>query len=371
MKIYDEDETVLSHGADETIAGIRQAQRARADDAPELTIFLPVYNEQPNLAPLHIKLDEALVTLGRTAEIIYVDDGSTDGSLATLRHLASRDSRVRVIALRRNYGKMAAMVAGVDAARGETLVALDADLQNDPADIERLLAKLEEGFDVVSGWRVNRQDKQWTRKFPSLIANRVISWASGVNLHDYGCCLKAYRREVLQDVQFYGEMHRFIPIYAAHQAGARVAELPVRHHPRTMGVSKFGKLSRTFEVILDLITIKYMEDYRTKPMHLFGYAGFYSFAVAALTFLLAIVLRFNGTGFFSTPLITISFLAVAFGVQFMLLGLLSETLMRTYYESQRKPTYTVRELIGFGAEEARGETDSATIRTKRHAATPA
>jgi dolichol-phosphate mannosyltransferase len=198
---------------------------------------------------------------------------------------------------------------------------------------------------VVSGWRIDRKDKQWTRKFPSMLANRLISWVSGVNLHDYGCCLKAYRREVIKDVQLYGEMHRFIPIYAAHQAGARVTELPVLHHPRTMGVSKFGKLSRTFEVVLDLITIKYMEDYRTKPMHLFGYVGFISFGVAALALLLSIALKISGTGFFQTPLITIFFLAIAFGVQFILLGLLSETLMRTYYESQRKPTYTVGELI--------------------------
>lgn len=348
MKIYDEEETIIASGAEDTIAGVRRAQAARVGEAPELTIFLPVYNEEPNLAPLHIKLDEALTTLGRTAEIIYVDDGSTDGSLRMLRHLAAHDARVRVIALRRNYGKMAAMVAAIDAARGRTLVALDADLQNDPVDIERLLAKLEEGFDVVSGWRINRQDKQWTRKFPSRLANRLISWASGVNLHDYGCCLKAYRREVLQDVQFYGEMHRFIPIYAAHQAGARVTEIPVLHHPRTMGVSKFGKLSRTFEVILDLITIKFMEDYRTKPMHLFGYVGFFSFAVAALALLLSIAFRISGTGFFATPLLTIFCVALGFGVQFILLGLLSEILMRTYHESQRKPTYTVREMIGFG-----------------------
>lgn len=347
MKIFDEEDTVFTADADETLADVRRAQAARGAQPPELTIFLPVNNEEPNLVPLHVKLDEALSTLGRTSEIIYVDDGSTDDSLKVLRHLASRDSRVRVIALRRNYGKMAAMVAGIDAARGSTLVALDADLQNDPADIERLLAKLDEGYDVVSGWRVDRQDKEWSRKLPSRLANRLISWVSGVHLHDYGCCLKAYRREVLQDVNFYGEMHRFIPIYAAHQAGARVAELPVRHHPRIAGVSKFGKLSRTFEVILDLITIKYMEDYRTKPMHLFGYAGFYMFAAAGVMLLVALVSWLVGAGAVAGVSVILLFVLLGFGVQSILLGLLSETLMRTYYESQRKPTYHVRERIGF------------------------
>src|SRR5437764_4899847 len=224
--------------------------------APDISVFLPVFNEEPNLRPLHEKLDSALGQLRRTAEIIYVDDGSSDGSLDVLREIAAEDSRGRVIALRRNYGQTPAMSAGIDAARGRVLIPMDADLQNDPADIRRLLDKLDEGYDVVSGWRKNRQDKMFTRKIPSMLANRLISWIGGVPLHDYGCSLKAYRRDVLVDVRLYGEMHRFIPIYASW-AGARVAELPVEHHARTMGKSKYG-LSPTLKVVFDLITIKVM-----------------------------------------------------------------------------------------------------------------
>src|SRR5688572_4014731 len=245
MKIYDEQEPVL------------KANVFAANDAtnrPEVSVFLPVFNEEPNLVPLHNKLDEALKTLGRSAEIVYVDDGSSDSSLKILREIAEVDSRVRVVALRRNYGQTAAMAAGIDAARGRVLIPMDADLQNDPADIQRLLLKLDEGYDVVSGWRKNRKDKMVTRKIPSMIANRLISWIGGVPLHDYGCSLKAYRRESLQDVRLYGEMHRFIPIYASW-AGASVTEIPVKHHARTMGKSKYG-LSRTLKVVFDLIDRK-------------------------------------------------------------------------------------------------------------------
>src|SRR3982751_460636 len=251
MKIYDEEETVISPAEDETVAVTLEEPGA----APEISLFLPVLNEEPNLRPLHVKIDEALSHLGRTAEIIYVDDGSTDGSLEVLRELARRDPRVRVVALRRNYGQTAA----IDAARGEVLIPMDADLQNDPADIARLLDKLDEGFDVVSGWRKERQDKMVSRKIPSMIAHRIISFIGGVRLHDYGCSLKAYRHEFLKEVRLYGEMHRFIPIYASW-VGARVTEIPVRHHPRTMGSSKYG-LGRTFKVVLDLLTIKFMASY--------------------------------------------------------------------------------------------------------------
>ncbi|HKP46101.1 MAG TPA: glycosyltransferase family 2 protein, partial [Pyrinomonadaceae bacterium] len=269
MKVYDEQEDTLTNATPQA-----------PGEKPELSIFLPVYNEEPNLPPLHAKLDEALRVLGRTAEIIYVDDGSTDGSLSVLRDLSRLDRRVRVVALKRNYGQTAAMSAGIDAARGEVLIPMDADLQNDPADIVRLLDKLDEGYDVVSGWRKNRQDKAITRKFPSMLANRLISWIGGVPLHDYGCSLKAYRRESLEDVRLYGEMHRFIPIYAAW-AGARVTEIPVTHHARTMGKSKYG-LSRTIKVVFDLITIKFMASYQTKPLYLFGWAGLLTFAVSLI-----------------------------------------------------------------------------------------
>lgn len=315
-------------------------------DEPDVSIFLPVYNEEPNLVPLHNKLDEALKRLGRTAEIIYVDDGSTDGSLKVLQDIARRDDRVRVVALRRNYGQTAAMAAGIDAARGKVLIPMDADLQNDPADIVRLLEKLDEGYDVVSGWRKNRQDKLITRKIPSMMANRLISWIGGVRLHDYGCSLKAYRREALQDVRLYGEMHRFIPIYASW-AGARVSEIPVEHHARTMGKSKYG-LSRTLKVVYDLMTIKFMASYQTKPIYVFGSFGMLAFLISLLAGLYAVFLKlFHKADFVQTPLPILAIVMFAVGIQFLLMGLLAEMLVRTYHESQAKSIYSVREKVGF------------------------
>jgi glycosyltransferase involved in cell wall biosynthesis len=319
---------------------------AEAQTAPELSLFLPVLNEEPNLRPMHAKISEALNALGKTAEVIYVDDGSTDASLKILREIAAEDSRVRVISFRRNYGQTAAMSAGIDAASGEILIPMDADLQNDPADIARLLEKLDEGFDVVSGWRKNRQDTLITRKIPSWIANSVISKIGGVNLHDYGCSLKAYRRDVIQDVRLYGEMHRFIPIYAAW-AGARVAEIPVEHHARTMGKSKYG-LSRTVKVVLDLMTIKFMASYQTKPIYVFGTFGLIAFALSVFAGIWAFYLKiFAGVSFILTPLPVITVVMLAISVQFFLMGLLAEMLVRTYHESQAKPIYAVRERIGF------------------------
>ena len=313
---------------------------------PEVSVFLPVYNEEPNLLPLHAKLNDALKTLARSAEIVYVDDGSTDGSLRILREIADLDPRVRVIALRRNYGQTAAMAAGIDAAQGKVLIPMDADLQNDPADITRLLQKLDEGYDVVSGWRKNRKDKMITRKIPSMIANRLISWIGGVPLHDYGCSLKAYRRESLQDVRLYGEMHRFIPIYAAW-AGARVTEIPVEHHARTMGKSKYG-LSRTLKVVFDLMTIKFMASYQTKPIYVFGSFGMLAFGISVLSGLYAVFLKiFHKADFVQTPLPILSIVMFAVGVQFLLMGLLAEMLVRTYHESQAKTIYAVRERLGF------------------------
>ena len=319
---------------------------ASLSDRPEISVFLPVYNEEPNLRPLHTKMDQALEKLGRSAEIIYVDDGSTDGSLKVLRQLAELDNRVRVVALRRNYGQTAAMSAGIDAARGNVLIPMDADLQNDPADIVRLLDKLDEGYEVVSGWRKNRQDKWITRKIPSMIANKLISWIGGVPLHDYGCSLKAYRREALKDVRLYGEMHRFIPIYASW-AGARVSEIPVEHHPRTMGKSKYG-LSRTLKVVFDLMTIKFMASYQTKPIYVFGSFGMLAFLISFLAGIYAIFLKlFHKADFVQTPLPILAIVMFAVGVQFLLMGLLAEMLVRTYHESQAKSIYAVREFIGF------------------------
>jgi glycosyltransferase involved in cell wall biosynthesis len=324
--------------------------------APELSLFLPVLDEEENLRPMHAKIREALDSLGKTAEVIYVDDGSTDKSLEILREIAAGDERVRVISLRRNYGQTAAMSAGIDAAEGDILIPMDADLQNDPKDIARLLEKLNEGYDVVSGWRKNRQDKLVSRKIPSKIANKIISWIGGVHLHDYGCSLKAYRRDVLQDVKLYGEMHRFIPIYASW-AGARVTEIPVDHHARTMGKSKYG-ISRSLKVVFDLMTIKFMAEYHTKPIYVFGTFGLIAFFASILSGLYALFLKFaNRLGlpqyhadFVETPLPILCIVMFAISVQFILMGLLAEMLVRTYHESQDKTIYAVREKIGFERE---------------------
>lgn len=312
---------------------------------PELSLFLPVLDEEENLRPMHAKIAAALDALGKTAEVIYVDDGSTDKSLEILKEIAASDERVRVVSLRRNYGQTAAMSAGIDAAKGDILIPMDADLQNDPADISRLLDKLNEGYDVVSGWRKNRQDKLISRKIPSQIANRIISWIGGVPLHDYGCSLKAYRRDVIQDVKLYGEMHRFIPIYASW-AGARVAEIPVDHHARTMGKSKYG-ISRTIKVVFDLMTIKFMASYQTKPIYVFGMFGMLAFFLSVISGIWAIVLKFYGVSFIQTPLPVVTVVMLAISVQFFLMGLLAELSVRTYHESQDKAIYAVRERIGF------------------------
>jgi glycosyltransferase involved in cell wall biosynthesis len=318
----------------------------KSENSPELSLFLPVLDEEENLRPMHAKIQEALKDLGRTAEVIYVDDGSTDSSLKILKEIAAADDRVRVISLRRNYGQTAAMSAGIDAAKGEILIPMDADLQNDPKDIARLLEKLNEGYDVVSGWRKNRQDKMISRKIPSQIANKIISWIGGVPLHDYGCSLKAYRRDVLQDVRLYGEMHRFIPIYASW-AGARVTEIPVDHHARTMGKSKYG-ISRTVKVIFDLMTIKFMAEYHTKPIYVFGTFGLLAFFLSVVAGVWAFYLKFvSGVSFILTPLPIIAIVMLAISVQFILMGLLAEMLVRTYHESQDKAIYAVREKIGF------------------------
>ena len=325
----------------------------KAEKNPELSLFLPVLDEEENLRPMHAKIQGALDSLGKSAEVIYVDDGSTDRSLEILKEIAASDPRVRVISLRSNYGQTAAMSAGIDAAKGVILIPMDADLQNDPADIKRLLDKLDEGYDVVSGWRKNRQDKMVSRKIPSMIANKVISWIGDVPLHDYGCSLKAYRRDVLKDVKLYGEMHRFIPIYASW-AGARVTEIPVDHHARTAGKSKYG-ISRTVKVIFDLMTIKFMAEYHTKPIYVFGSFGMLAFGASVLAGLYAIFLKFaNYLGlpqyhadFVETPLPVLSIVMFAISIQFFLMGLLAELLVRTYHESQDKAIYAVREKIGF------------------------
>ena len=321
---------------------------------PLVSIFLPVFNEEGNIERLHSRIIEAVEPLGFGFEVIYVDDGSSDKSLQLLSRIAAADARARVIAFRRNYGQTAAMAAGIRASRGQILIPMDADMQNDPADIGRLLEKLDEGFDVVSGWRADRKDRKLTRTFPSKIANWLISHIGGVKLHDYGCSLKAYRREVLKGVNLYGEMHRFIPIYASWMGG-KVTEIPVTHHARTSGKSKYG-ISRTIKVIFDLVTIKFMADYLTKPLYIFGSAGLFCFVVSSLAGLLAFSMKYlswpGHADFIQTPLPVVALVLFALGIQFFLMGLLAEITVRTYHESQGKPVYTIRRTLNFSEEEA-------------------
>ena len=310
----------------------------------DLSVVIPIYYEEANIRPLYDAVTAALDPTGLQYEIITVDDGSGDGSFSILKELAQADRRVRVIRFRRNFGQTAAMAAGFEAARGAVIVPMDGDLQNDPADIPLLLEKISEGYDVVSGWRRDRQDAFLNRTLPSRIANGLISRMTGVHLHDYGCTLKAYRREVLEGIGLYGEMHRFVPALAS-RVGARVAELPVRHHPRLHGQSKYG-ISRTMRVVLDLITVKFLLSYATKPIQLFGKWGIYSLLLAVLTGATTLYMKlFAQTSMNRNPLLILTAFLLFMGVQFITLGLLGELNARTWYESQGKPVYTVRERL--------------------------
>jgi glycosyltransferase involved in cell wall biosynthesis len=312
---------------------------------PELSVTVPIYNEEDNVRLLHERTAAALDALGRSWELILVNDGSKDRSAERLDAIASADPRVRVVHLRRNYGQTAAFMAGLDHARGDIIVPMDGDLQNDPADIGRLLAKLEEGFDVVSGWRKDRKDAAIKRNLPSRIANDMISKVSGVQLHDYGCSLKAYRRGVLDGVKLYGEMHRFVPIYAAWN-GARVTEMEVTHHPRIHGESKYG-LERVVKVVLDLVVVKFLFRYASKPIYVFGGFGLLNFAGAALAAMWALYLKlFESTSFIQTPLPVLAVILFALGVMSFLMGLLAELLNRTYHEAQDKPVYRIARVVG-------------------------
>ena len=308
--------------------------------AKALSVVVPVYNEAESLHVLHERLARVLGEGGAGHELIFVNDGSSDGSEQALDAIALADPNVRVIHLRRNFGQTAALMAGFDAARGEIIVPIDADLQNEPEDIPRLVAKLAEGYDVVSGWRVDRQDGM-RRSLASGLANRLVSWISGVRLHDYGCTLKAYRRDVLKGVRLYGEMHRFIPVYASWQ-GARVAELAVNHKARQFGNSKYG-FDRVIKVVLDLIVVRFLSGYANKPIYVFGSIGIAAFAVSLLAGLYAIYLKyFEDTSFILTPLPLLVALTFLTGVTCILMGLLAELIMRTWYEAQGKPVYIVK-----------------------------
>ncbi|MBN1506190.1 MAG: glycosyltransferase family 2 protein [Sedimentisphaerales bacterium] len=319
--------------------------KAEKDDGrPELSVVVPLLDEQDNLRPLYEQITQALE--GRHSyECIFIDDGSTDGSFSVLRQLHDSDQRVRVIRFRKNFGQTAALSAGFARARGDVVVALDADLQNDPADIPMLVSKLEEGYDVVSGWRRKRHDKALTRRLPSRIANWLISRVTEVRLHDYGCTLKAYRREVLDQIGLYGEMHRFIPALASW-SGARIAECEVNHRPRTAGKAKYG-LGRTLKVVLDLMTVKFLGSFSTKPIYVFGGLGLFTALMAILCGWLVVFQKLaNGTDMSGNPLLLLSAVLFITTVQFILMGLLAELLVRTYHESQNRPTYVIKEVLG-------------------------
>jgi len=311
----------------------------------DVSVVIPLLNEEKNIPILHDELTETLQQTGLEYELVFVDDGSCDSSLEILERLQKEDSRICVVSLRKNFGQTAAMTAGFDMAEGEIIIAMDADLQNDPADIPMLLAKINEGYDMVTGWRYNRQDPFLSRKLPSKIANRIISFATGVNLHDYGCTLKVFRRDVIKNIKLYGEMHRFIPAIASAM-GVSIAEVKVNHRSRRFGTSKYG-ISRTLRVILDLITVKFLLNYSTRPIHVFGTIGFVSGSVGVL---MAIVLTFQrqvyGIPLSDRPLLLLAVLLIFVGVQFVTIGLVAEMLARTYHESQNKPTYYVRRIIG-------------------------
>ncbi|RJR41809.1 MAG: glycosyltransferase [Desulfobacteraceae bacterium] len=309
-----------------------------------ISVVIPVHNEKENLPKLYQDLTAALESTGESYEIIWINDGSNDGSEEMLNAIAKEDRCVKVIHFKRNFGQTAAIMAGIDHSSGDVLVTIDGDNQNDPADIERLIEKLREGYDVVSGWRKDRKDGKVLRIWPSKVANWVISKISGTELHDYGCTLKAYRRDVLNEVKLYGEMHRFIPVYARWQ-GARVVEMIVNHHERSCGKSHYT-LSRTSGVILDLLLIKFMDRYSRNPIHLFGGFGLLNFVMAFLSSALMVYYKFwGGKTFIETPLPIFSIFFLLIGVTSIFIGILAEILMRTYYESQRKKPYSIREII--------------------------
>lgn len=310
----------------------------------QLSIIIPIFNEQDNIFPLYEKLVNVLEKTKRSFEGIFVNDGSVDHSEEYLYELAKKDKRIKIINLKRNFGQTAAIMAGIDYAKGDIIIPMDGDLQNDPIDIPKLIDKIEEGFDVVSGWRKDRKDKAIRRKLMSRIANKFISRITGVFLHDYGCTLKAYRKEVIKDVKLYGEMHRFIPIFASWE-GSKITEIPVTHQARVKGVSKYG-LERILKVILDLVVIKFLDKYKNKPIYVFGGFGLLSILFSFISGMYAIYLKaFQQISFILTPLPLLTVMTLIMGIMSILMGLLAEIIMRTYYESQGKPAYLIRNIL--------------------------
>lgn len=312
--------------------------------AADVSIIVPAHNEQDSLVHLHQQIIDAMEPLEVRWQVVYVDDGSTDQTFQILSAIAQRDPRVVVVQFRRNFGQTAAIAAGIDHSRGDIIALLDADLQNDPADIPRLLTKMDEGYDLVSGWRVGRRDAFWNRRLPSVVANSLISSVTGVRLHDYGCTLKVYRREILEHVHLYGEMHRLIPAYAG-SVGARIAEMPVNHRARRFGKSKYG-IGRTLKVLLDLLTTKFLSSYLTKPIYVFGGAGLgLAFIGFMVTTVVAVEKIFYGVWVHRNPLAWIAGFSFVSALQLMLMGLLAEMTVRIYHESQHKPTYVIRRVV--------------------------
>jgi glycosyltransferase involved in cell wall biosynthesis len=341
--------TVVRQGSPTTA---REAASGQAGKLLDLSIVVPVHDEEDNVAPLYEQLSTALRALGRSYEIIVVDDGSRDDTYQRLAQLADADDTFKLIKLRRNFGQTAAMAAGFDHAAGDIVIPIDGDLQNDPADISRLLDKLDEGYDIVSGWRQDRQDSA-VRRLPSRIANWLIGRVTGVRLHDYGCTLKAYRADVVRETRLYGEMHRFLPALA-HQAGARITELPVEHHPRAAGRSKYG-LGRTLKVLLDLMTVKFLSVWSTKPSYVFGGSGIVlCFFGGAFVLWTAYERVINGVYVYRQPSLLVGVFLLTIGLNLLLLGLLAELIVRTYHESQSKPIYLVRERRNFPDESPTG-----------------
>jgi glycosyltransferase involved in cell wall biosynthesis len=309
-----------------------------------LSILIPVYNEVDNIFPLFESLMKALRKTEKPYEIIFIDDGSTDGTLDALVDLNCKNPNIKIISFTRNFGQTAALSAGIDSCKGDIIIPMDGDLQNDPESILLLLQEIEEGYDVVSGWRKNRKDPFLTRRLPSILANKIISFIGGVHLHDYGCTLKAYRKDILKNIRLYGEMHRFIPIYAKW-VGARVTEVPVHHLPRKYGSSKYG-MGRVFKVILDLMVVKFLMSYSQKPIYVFGGIGLLMVIGAFLSGGYAVYLKlFNDVSFILTPLPLLSVLLLMLGFLSILMGFLAEIMTRTYYESQGKTTYHIKETI--------------------------
>ncbi|MBS3920691.1 MAG: glycosyltransferase family 2 protein [Deltaproteobacteria bacterium] len=309
-----------------------------------LSILIPVYNEVDNILPLFERLSAALKKTERPYEVIFIDDGSTDGTLDALIDINRKNQNIKIISFTRNFGQTAALSAGIDSCKGDIIIPMDGDLQNDPEDILLLLQKIEEGYDVVSGWRKDRKDPFLNRRLPSVIANKMISFIGGVHLHDYGCTLKAYRKDILKNIRLYGEMHRFIPIYAKW-VGAHVTEVPVKHLARKAGSSKYG-IGRVFKVILDLMVVKFLMSYSQKPIYVFGGMGLLMVLGAFISGGYAIYLKLlKGVSFILTPLPLLSVLLLMLGFLSILMGFLAEILTRTYYESQGKPTYHIKETI--------------------------